>query len=218
MQTITLLTLLTLLTYNLNEAKSVAPCNKILHVLNYLQNFGYLSVVDNQIAYVDTANLTNALLLFQEYYGLDPTGQINNAALKLINTPRCGVKDDVFSFSTTTYKWNKKTIKWHYVLANNKLLDLTQAAFDVWSKHADITFEHNHINPDITISNKCRVHKFQRSSTLCIYKFDGTGGVLAHAYYPGHSLGLGHSNDPNSVMYAFYTTDDIKLELQTDDI
>ncbi|KAJ9582727.1 hypothetical protein L9F63_022929, partial [Diploptera punctata] len=26
--------------------------------------------------------------------------------------------------------------------------------FDVWSKHADITFEHNHVNPDITISNK----------------------------------------------------------------
>ena len=31
-------------------------------------------------------------------------------------------------------------------------------------------------------------------------------------------MGLGHSNDPNSVMYAFYSTDDIKLELQTDDI
>lgn len=233
-------------------------CNETLYVLDYLNNFGYLNVQDNAIKHVDTANLSNALLLFQEYYGLKTTGQINNATLKLINTPRCGVKDDIYSFSTTSYKWNKKLIKWHYALVNNEILKVTQAAFDVWSKHADIKFEHNNINPDITISNKRKIHKFQRSSNICIYKFDGIGGVLGHAYYPdetnspieihidadekwylkmdnqapknmtnlfvtliheiGHSLGLGHSNDPNSVMYAFYNTDDIKLELQTDDI
>jgi hypothetical protein len=33
----------------------------------------------------------------------------------------------------------------------------------------------------------------------------------------GHALGMGHSNDRNSVMYALYN-DNIKLELQTDDI
>jgi hypothetical protein len=34
----------------------------------------------------------------------------------------------------------------------------------------------------------------------------------------GYALGLGHSNDQNFVMYALYNDDNIKLELQTDDI
>ena len=100
-------------------------CNETLYVLKYLNTFGYLNAQDNAIKHVDTTNLSNAILLFQEYYGLDTTGQINNATLKLINTPRCGVKDDIFSFSTTAYKWKKKPIKWDYVVVNNEVLDLT---------------------------------------------------------------------------------------------
>jgi hypothetical protein len=91
--------------------------NETLHVLNYLSSFGCFSAPENAIRHVDATNLTNATLIFQEYYGLDPTAQKT--------TPRFGVHDDVFSFSTTTYKWNKKIVTWHYALANQEVLDIT---------------------------------------------------------------------------------------------
>jgi hypothetical protein len=118
----------------------------MLHVLHYLHGYGYLTVKENEIGLVDATNLTNALLLFQEYYGLDANGKIDNVTINLINTPRCGVHDDVYSFTTTAFKWNKKTIKWHYALTSPEVLELTEATFHVWSKHADITFVRDQLN------------------------------------------------------------------------
>jgi hypothetical protein len=176
-------TIILLTLFSITKGKTCT--NETLHVLHYLHDFGYLSSVsENEIGHVDAMNLTNALLLFQEYYGLDVNGKIDNATLKLINTPRCGFQDDVFSFTSTAYKWNKKIIKWYYALANQEVLDLTQKVFGAWSKHSDITFEREPINPDITISNKRGMHKFQKTSSYCTYKFDGKGGVVGHAFFP----------------------------------
>jgi hypothetical protein len=117
--------------------------NQTLCVVNYLNDFGYLNVMDNQISQVDSSTYKNALKLFQEYYNLEVDGELNNKTLELINMPRCGVQDDDVNFSTHRYKWNSKNVKWHYSLANQEILGLAEAAFEVWQQHTDLTFEND---------------------------------------------------------------------------
>ena len=65
----------------------------------------------------------------------------------------------------------------------------------------------NHINPYITISNKRRVHKFQRYTNHSIHKFDGIGSILGHVYY------LGKNNSPLEI----HIGSDAKWYLKKDD-
>lgn len=123
--------------------------------------YAHLRLLDSEWGRTWTSTaFTNALVLFQEYYNLKIDSKINNETLRLISSPRCGVHDDLSTFTTSAHKWKSKNLKWHYALASSKVLRLTQAAFEMWQKHTDLSFEHNIGNPDIIISNKRGIYKF----------------------------------------------------------
>lgn len=138
-----------------------------------LVSYGYNSEKDDG---------SDAILKFQEYYQLPLDGELNSDTLDLLNQPRCGVHDT--HFKSSSQKWNKNIIKWYYSNVNEEISNLAELAFQTWSSHTNLKFEKDILHPDIIISNKRGLHQCQRDQNMCSNKFDGKGGILAHAKFP----------------------------------
>ena len=99
----------------------------------YLYEYGYLQTDDeSSLQTVNETDITNALLIFQEYYKLPTDGKLNNETINLMLKPRCGNSDIIFDYRVSSFKWNKPEVTWHYYLANQEVLELTKQAFAVW--------------------------------------------------------------------------------------
>ena len=62
----------------------------------YLMKYGYMDHHHNKSApLLSTDGLRNYVEKFQGFAGLEVTGVLDDMTLKLMGTPRCGVKDDV---------------------------------------------------------------------------------------------------------------------------
>lgn len=156
-------------------------------VKSYLYEYGFLRGKDvDSLQSINATDLTNALLLFQEYYKLPADGELNNATRELMLKSRCGNEDNIYDFRTSAYKWNKTLVTWHYYLGTQEVLELTEKAFTLWEQKSNIRFKHDRMNPDILISNKRLKHVMQKESKTCTTEFNGKGGVLAHAFLPNY--------------------------------
>jgi peptidoglycan hydrolase-like protein with peptidoglycan-binding domain len=130
-------------------------------------------------------NTQQALVTFQERYGLEPSGVLDEATLDLMNKPRCGFPDSA-EFVLQGNKWGTTNLRYGFV---NFCADITQAqtraavqtALSYWSAVTPLTFTEvaNSANPEIRISFVAGDHGDGATNA-----FDGPGSVLAHAYYP----------------------------------
>lgn len=155
--------------------KNGANANK---TVEYLLHYGYLNEGD----LVD--DITPGVKLFQETYGLTVDGILNEETESLLDTPRCGNKDDLFPFTASpTIKWYTNEITW-YMFGSFPQSILVERAFNVWSKHANITFKKRVNNPMIYLSSVTYQHTSFANKITCTSVFDGPGGVLAHASRP----------------------------------
>ncbi|CAL9697182.1 unnamed protein product [Knipowitschia caucasica] len=197
-----------LLTLALSWTEGQVPEEEELNAETWLRQYGYLSQASRQMSTMQSTHmLSKAISDMQHFYGLEVTGKMDPATVLAMLRPRCGVADrkpDELDDSTrkkryalTGQQWSKDHIT--YSILNQKIPsslgeDLTyeaiRSAFDVWRKVTPLTFEEL---PAINNSSQSELADilllFASGFHGDMSLFDGEGGSLAHAYYPGPGMG-----------------------------
>jgi len=146
----------------------------------YLERFGYLDRESFQ-----ASNSTEALLLFQRTFRLKETGIVDQATLKLMNTPRCG-NHDHGKHAYSDVAWSRTDLSYYYYnyspdLSQGEIRSMVSEALGLWSAVTPLTFREQE-GGDINIGFGSYTH--QDSHGTCPDRFDGPSNVLAHAYFP----------------------------------
>lgn len=165
------------------------------HLTEKLFQFGYLKAptANSRQEPPKPEEITEALLKFQKFNGLKETGILDRQTEKLLNSRRCGNKDLFYDNDTAdrahpfnaVKRWDKTELTWNLVkysettlLSRDQQIRAIQKGLDHWSKVTPLTFKNVSGLADIMIS-------FEKQQHGDSSPFDGPGGVLAHAFYPG---------------------------------
>jgi len=157
---------------------------------------------------------TRAIASFQNFAHLPVTGKLDDATKRKMLAPRCGMVDVARTHTRAAYvyKWEKSVLKWALEKPTNQLSAgqvrmAIKQAFEVWSKVIPMNFTEVQANSGADMQ-----FGFGPGEHGDVYKFDGQGGVLAHAFFP--SDGRLHFDDDEK--WAFEDAAKIKEGSFTD--
>ncbi|REL38186.1 hypothetical protein DYD21_06140 [Rhodohalobacter sp. SW132] len=188
---------------------------------NYLERFGYLesewtkkSEIKSSLA--ESApekkgefdeQTEKALINFQKFTGLEPTGELDQPTLEKMKQDRCGTLDILpgkatsgeipSSYVLSGCKWGTTHLRYGFEnfsthLTQAQVRSAMQAAFNLWAAVTPLSFSEVALsqNPEIRIRFGTTGHNG------CGYPFTGE---LAHNFYPptcgGSQAGDGHYNE-----------------------
>lgn len=182
--------------------------------MDWLTRYGYLPAPDPLTAQQQTLEgLTSAIKTMQRFAGLKETGTLDDATISMMQRPRCSLPDIIgtselmrrrkrYALSGTV--WSKSQLTWRVrsfpqisTIPKDTIRTLMYYALRVWSNSSRITFqEASTDSSDILID-------FNKSYHEDGYPFDGPGGTLAHAFFPGehHISGDTHFDDDETWTY-----------------
>uniref|UniRef100_A0A1A8MGP6 Matrix metallopeptidase 15 (Membrane-inserted) n=3 Tax=Nothobranchius TaxID=28779 RepID=A0A1A8MGP6_9TELE len=179
-----------------------------VNVEAWLRRFGYLSQASGQTSSLHSAQiLSKAISDMQHFYGLEVTGEVDAATTTTMRRPRCGLPDrnpeKVVNaarkkrYALTGQRWDKDHVTYSVrnylpLLGNDRTDDAIRRAFDVWRRVTPLTFEEINIKDGVNGSQAefgDILMSFGSGFHGDMSPFDGEGGSLAHAYYPGPALG-----------------------------
>ncbi|GAB6028050.1 hypothetical protein CHUAL_002269 [Chamberlinius hualienensis] len=179
-------------------------------MMNFMNNFGYLTKVSpssNMMGQLISGNeVSKSIRLVQKIAGLRETGVLDDETAAYIKRPRCGLSDETlvdalntnnsrstffrrkrYAINRAYVKWEKSILTWRLEkmtrkVPRNLVMNDMRRAFDLWSKASNLQFNYIDYKPreeevDIVVS-------FETSAHGDGYNFDGSGGVLAHAFMP----------------------------------
>eukprot|EP00095_Tigriopus_kingsejongensis_P000775 snap_masked-scaffold67_size430214-processed-gene-1.14 protein:Tk00775 transcript:snap_masked-scaffold67_size430214-processed-gene-1.14-mRNA-1 annotation:"matrix metalloproteinase 1 isoform x2" len=168
----------------------------------YLARFGYFP--DISFRGVNSSSLVQphvdlksplfrkAILEFQDFAGLELTGNLDDNTLTKMAQPRCGVADKgelelrFKRFATHSSRWQKQDLTYHVdTYPSDSLLSRAEVdqdiakAFQIWSEASNLNFK-----PSVAPASADIQLDFFRRNHGTDDPFDGRGGVLAHAFFP----------------------------------
>ncbi|KAJ8284256.1 hypothetical protein COCON_G00031060 [Conger conger] len=174
--------------------------------VDWLSRYGYLPPPDARIGKLQTREgIEKGLRQMQRFAGLKETGKLDEDTLALMATPRCSLPDIVGPedmlkkrrkrYALSGLRWDKMDITWSihsfpsmgpYKLPPQSVQVILSHALKVWSDVTPLLFRHLPESNsggagqggDIRVS-------FSQSFHDDGYPFDGIGGTLAHAFFPG---------------------------------
>uniref|UniRef100_A0A3B4GWS5 Matrix metalloproteinase-15-like n=1 Tax=Pundamilia nyererei TaxID=303518 RepID=A0A3B4GWS5_9CICH len=174
----------------------------------WLRKFGYLSQASRQMSTMQSAQImSKAISDMQRLYGLEVTGKVDSATLAAMRRPRCGLPDrkpeDLVDrkkrYVLTGQRWDKDHITYSIMdqnmppsLGEERTYDAIRKAFGVWRRVTPLTFE------ELPPGHGVNSSQTKLADILLLFAsgfhgdmslFDGEGGSLAHAYYPGPGIG-----------------------------
>ncbi|XP_048351404.1 matrix metalloproteinase-18-like isoform X3 [Sphaerodactylus townsendi] len=129
--------------------------------------------------------LEDGLKEMQNFFHMTVTGKIDPSITEIMTKSRCGLPD-VAEFRRSSV-WNKKDLTYrikNYTpdLPKSKVDEIIKKAWEVWSAVTPLTFRKVSRLADIEILFASGAHGDGNS-------FDGRGGILAHAFFPGRGIG-----------------------------
>ncbi|XP_022103714.1 matrix metalloproteinase-16-like [Acanthaster planci] len=205
------------------KAVFFAQSSEVQHLMsgvNYLQKYGYMDEPDpNAAELISEIEVRQSIMLMQRFFGLRMTGQIDEATAEMMGKPRCGLPDiprgrgrwfgtswggRAKRYLTQGIRWEKYDLTYSFDnytpdLSRNQVRDSIERALKVWSDVTPLRFrEIQGGNPDIHIKFASREHGDS-------YSFDGSGGTLAHAFFPGTGIGGdAHFDEDESFTFGTY--------------
>ncbi|XP_069859752.1 matrix metalloproteinase-25-like [Dipodomys merriami] len=192
--------------------------------VDWLTRYGYLPAPDpGQAQLRSAARLHDALRLMQRFAGLPETGSLDPETIAAMQKPRCSLPDVLGSaglvrrrrrYALSGSMWKKRALTWRVQsfpqssgLSADAVRYLMKNALDVWGVESSLTFQEvASQEPDILID-------FTRAYHQDSYPFDGQGGTLAHAFFPGEHPISGDTHFDDEETWTFGSKDDDGIDL-----
>lgn len=195
-----------ILRHNADDTPLERETRETFDVADFFQRYGYLQPASSTAGdrmFHSEYTIQNAISEFQKFTGLPETGTLDQATMTKMRAPRCGFPDksnnrstQLFSdwpqaqnFLTLGTRWGKDTVTWKPLKLSRQLPERDQwqaleRAFKYWSDITPLKFQYSAGEADIDVA-------FERAEHGDGYnnRFDGRGGVLAHAFQPGRGIG-----------------------------
>ncbi|XP_053550621.1 matrix metalloproteinase-25 [Bombina bombina] len=162
--------------------------------VDWLARYGYLPAPDPYSAQQRTKEgLQEAVRTMQRFAGLRETGELDDETIRMMQKPRCSLPDIILRpefmgrrrkrYVLSGSVWPKKKLTWRVDSFPVSLTqDLTRAllsrALFVWGQETQLSFSETSGEADLRVG-------FVDGSHGDGYPFDGPGGTLGHAFYPG---------------------------------
>lgn len=148
--------------------------------------------------------IEEGVALFQRAFGLPETGAVDEATRAAMKQPRCSFPDFYTSahaaagshnFSAQGSKWNKTALTYRFSnytsdLSSTASRSAIEAALFSWTSSSPLSFSEVGSGEDIALG-------WYTGSHCSASAFDGTNGVLAHAFFPAYG-GDVHFDDAES--------------------
>ncbi|XP_053125017.1 matrix metalloproteinase-17-like [Hemicordylus capensis] len=213
------------------------PADESAEIVAWLTQYGYLPPADPITGQLQTWEaVTSAIRIMQRFAGIAETGIPDDATLALIRTPRCSLPDVITTFPeklplrsrrrkrwkrrksrsrrNAGSVWTKRNISWKVKtyprearLSRETMRVLMYYALKVWSEATPLNFhEVGGYSADISV-------EFLRLDHHDGYPFDGPGGMVAHAFFPGDPQRAGNVHFDSDEDWTFRSPDDYGTDL-----
>ncbi|XP_036265755.1 matrix metalloproteinase-25 [Pipistrellus kuhlii] len=190
--------------------------------LDWLTRYGYLPPPHPAQAQLQSLEkLQDAIKVMQRFAGLPETGQLDPVTIATMHRPRCSLPDVLgvaelvrrrrrrYALSGST--WKKQTLTWRIdsfprssALSQETVRILMHHALTTWGIESGLKFQEvghqGSPEPDILID-------FVRAYHQDSYPFDGQGGTLAHAFFPGEHSISGDTHFDDEEIWTFGSKD-----------